>query len=52
MKNKTTAIVFGAIITVLSCATHQPVWLTVTIAALTVILAGVTITRAVIPHDR
>lgn len=52
MKNKTTAIAFGAVMTVLSCATHQPVWLTVTIAALTVILAGVTITRAVIRRDR
>jgi uncharacterized membrane protein YbaN (DUF454 family) len=52
MKNKTTAIAFGAVMTALSYATHQPVWLTVIIAALTVVLAGVIITRAVIRHDR
>jgi chemotaxis protein CheY-P-specific phosphatase CheC len=31
MENKVTAIAFGAVITALSYATHQPVWLTVTI---------------------
>ena len=52
MKNKTTRIAFGAVMTALSYATHQPMWLTITMAALTVILAGVTITRAVIRRDR
>ncbi|MUN55326.1 hypothetical protein GMA10_08915 [Kocuria koreensis] len=48
MKNKTTAITFGAVMTALSCATHQPVWLTVIIAALTVVLAGVITVRTLI----
>lgn len=52
MENKTTAIAFGTVMTALSCATHQPVWLTATMAGLTVVLAGVIVARAVIRHDR
>ncbi|MGK4187412.1 hypothetical protein AB0X98_04440 [Rothia koreensis] len=51
MKNKVTAIAFGAVMTGLSYASHQPVWLTVAIEALTVVLAGVVIARAVISRD-
>lgn len=52
MKNKVTAIAFGMVITALSYATDQPVWLTVTLAGLTVVLAGVMTARAVVRHDR
>ncbi|WP_443096027.1 hypothetical protein [Rothia koreensis] len=52
MKNKVTDIAFGMVITALSYATHQPVWLTATMAGLTVVLAGVVAARAVIRRER